>query len=61
MKDRITKLGHSKCKKHPTIVTESPYLNYGLEESIRALKDLLDNSSIRKALLKDLEETQKLV
>lgn len=36
MKDRITKLGHSKCKKHPTIVTESPYLNYGLEESIRA-------------------------
>jgi hypothetical protein len=32
-----------------------------LEESIRALKDLLDNSSIRKALLKDLEETQKLV
>lgn len=35
MKDRITKLGHNKCKKHPTIVTESPYLNYGLEESIR--------------------------
>ncbi len=36
MKDRITKLGHDKRKSHPTIVTESPYLNYGLEESIRA-------------------------
>lgn len=35
MKDRITKLGHNNRKQHPTIVNESPYLNYGLEESIR--------------------------
>ena len=42
LKDRCQKMDLNKCKSHPTIATEAPYISYGLEESIQDWIDSVD-------------------
>ena len=47
LKDRITKLGFNKKQfQHPTILTEAPYLNQGLEESIQLWTEQVANPKL---------------